>query len=85
LGSLDEARATIERLRDITPSVIPGAEHWRVPEQREFFLEGLRLAAGETNEVGTLMSAAERAIDSIREAIHVLAPAPGTMPKAPET
>jgi adenylate cyclase len=47
LGRLDEARATIERLRDITPSVIPGAEHWRVPEQRAFFLEGLRLAAGE--------------------------------------
>jgi hypothetical protein len=49
LGRLDEARATVERLRDITPSVIPGAEHWRVPEQRGFFLEGLRLAAGEMN------------------------------------
>jgi TolB-like protein len=48
LGHLDEARAIVKRLRDITPSVIPGAEHWRVPEQREFFLEGLRLAAGET-------------------------------------
>ena len=47
LGHLDEARAIVKRLRDITPSVIPGAEHWRVPEQREFFLEGLRLAAGE--------------------------------------
>jgi len=48
LGRLDEARATVDRLRDITPSVIPGAKHWRVPQQREFFLEGLRLAAGET-------------------------------------
>jgi adenylate cyclase len=47
MGRLDEARATIERLRDIAPSVIPKAEHWRVPEQRAFFLEGLRLAAGE--------------------------------------
>jgi adenylate cyclase len=47
LGRLDEARATIERLRNITPSVIPVAEHWRVPEQRAFFLEGLRLATGE--------------------------------------
>jgi adenylate cyclase len=48
LGDLDEARAILKRLRDITPSVIPEAEHWRVPEQREYFLEGLRLAAGET-------------------------------------
>ncbi|WP_426410790.1 adenylate/guanylate cyclase domain-containing protein [Bradyrhizobium ganzhouense] len=48
LGRLDEARAIIERLRDITPAVIPRAEHWRVQKQREFFLEGLRLAAGET-------------------------------------
>jgi adenylate cyclase len=47
LGRLDEARATIEHLREITSSVIPGAEHWRVPEQRAFFLEGLRLAAGQ--------------------------------------
>jgi adenylate cyclase len=48
LGCLDEARAIIERLRDLTSSVIPESHHWRVPEQREFFLEGLRLAAGET-------------------------------------
>ena len=48
LGDLDEARAILKRLRDITPSIIPEAEHWRVPEQREFFLEGLRLAVGET-------------------------------------
>jgi hypothetical protein len=27
--------------------VIPGAEHWRNLEHREFFLKGLRLAAGE--------------------------------------
>jgi adenylate cyclase len=47
LGCLDEARATAKRLREITPTVVPGAEHWRVPEQREFFLAGLRLAAGE--------------------------------------
>ena len=48
LGRLDEAQAMIKRLRDITPLVIPSASHWRIPEQREFFLEGLRLAAGET-------------------------------------
>jgi hypothetical protein len=27
--------------------VVPTADHWRNPEQREFFLSGLRLAAGE--------------------------------------
>jgi TolB-like protein len=48
LGRLDEAQAIVKRLRDVTPLVIPSAEHWRIPEQREFFLEGLRLAAGET-------------------------------------
>ena len=48
LGRLDEGQAIVKRLRDITPLVIPSAEHWRIPEQREFFLEGLRLAAGET-------------------------------------
>jgi adenylate cyclase len=47
LGRLDEARAIVKRLREVTPSVIPEAKHWRVPEQREFFLEGLRLAASE--------------------------------------
>ena len=48
LGRFDEARAIVNRLRDITPSVIPEARHWRVPEQRDFFLKGLRMAAGET-------------------------------------
>jgi adenylate cyclase len=48
VGRVDEARAIVKRLRDITPLVIPAAEHWRVPEQREFFLKGLRLAADET-------------------------------------
>jgi adenylate cyclase len=48
LGRFDEARAIVKRLRDITPLVLPGAEHWREPVQREFFLEGLRLAASET-------------------------------------
>jgi hypothetical protein len=48
LGRLAEAHAIVKRLRDFTPLVIASAEHWRIPEQREFFLEGLRLAAGET-------------------------------------
>jgi adenylate cyclase len=47
MGHLDKARDIIARLRDITPVVISNADHWRNPEQREFYLEGLRLAAGE--------------------------------------
>ena len=48
LGRLDEARAIIEQLRALTSVVVPSADHWRNPEQREFYLSGLRLAAGET-------------------------------------
>jgi TolB-like protein/class 3 adenylate cyclase/Flp pilus assembly protein TadD len=47
MGRLDEARETIERVRQITLVVVPSAAHWRDPEQRAFYLEGLRLAAGE--------------------------------------
>jgi adenylate cyclase len=47
LGRLDEARETIERLKAVTPLVVPNAMHWRNPEHRELFLSGLRLAAGE--------------------------------------
>jgi adenylate cyclase len=47
MGRLDEARETIERVRQMTSVVVPSAAHWRDPEQRAFYLEGLRLAAGE--------------------------------------
>jgi adenylate cyclase len=47
MGRMDEARETIERLKTITPVVVPDATHWRNPEHRELFLSGLRLAAGE--------------------------------------
>src|SRR5260370_22570052 len=50
LGRLDDARNLVKRLPDITPMVVPSAAHWRIPEQREFFLEGLRLAADETKQ-----------------------------------
>jgi adenylate cyclase len=48
LGRLDEARATIARLRALTPQVfrVPG-EH-RNQAHRELYLAGLRLAAGES-------------------------------------
>ena len=47
LGRLDEARATLARLRALTPKVVPSVAHWRSAEHRELFLSGLRLAMGE--------------------------------------
>ncbi|SDR63954.1 adenylate cyclase [Rhizobiales bacterium GAS113] len=47
MGRFDEARDIVKRLRDVTPLVIPSAAHWRNPEDREFYLQGLRLAATE--------------------------------------
>jgi tetratricopeptide (TPR) repeat protein len=48
MGRLDEARAIVTRLRAITPLVVPSVLQFRNPEDRELFLSGLRLAAGET-------------------------------------
>ena len=47
MGRLDEAHAVIAQLRAITSQVIPSVLHWRKPEDRELFVSGLRLAAGE--------------------------------------
>jgi len=48
LGRLDEARAVIERLRAIAPNALSSSSMaYSNPEQRELFLSGLRLAAGE--------------------------------------
>jgi TolB-like protein len=47
MGRLDEARAIVARLRTITPVVVPNSTPFRNPEDRELFLSGLRLAAGE--------------------------------------
>ena len=47
LGRLDEARATLARLRALTPKVMPSVAHWRNAEHRELFLSGMRLAMGE--------------------------------------
>ena len=47
MGRLDEARAIVARLRAITPLVVPSDLPYRNPEDRELFLSGLRLAAGE--------------------------------------
>ena len=47
MGRTDEAREIIRRLRVVTPVVIPIATPYRNADQRELFLSGLRLAAGE--------------------------------------
>jgi len=47
IGRLDEAREIVERLRSITPVVVPSVTPFRNQEQNELFLSGLRLAAGE--------------------------------------
>ena len=47
MGRLDEARAIVTKLRAITPLVVPSDLPYRNHEDRELFLSGLRLAAGE--------------------------------------
>jgi TolB-like protein/class 3 adenylate cyclase/tetratricopeptide (TPR) repeat protein len=48
MGLLNEAHATIARLRAVTPEVIPNyALPFRDPRHRELYLSGLRLAMGE--------------------------------------
>jgi TolB-like protein len=46
LGQLGDAQATVQKLRLITPVLIPSAEHWRIREDRQFYLDGLRMAVG---------------------------------------
>jgi TolB-like protein/class 3 adenylate cyclase len=48
MGRLDEAREIVAKLRTITALVVPSDLPYRNPEDRELFLSGLRLAAGET-------------------------------------
>src|SRR6516225_5586535 len=47
MGRLDEARAIVARLRAITPQIVPSAAQLRNSADRELFLSGLRMAAGE--------------------------------------
>jgi TolB-like protein/class 3 adenylate cyclase len=47
MGRLDDARELVERLRTLTPVIVPPHLPLRNPEHRELFLSGLRLAAGE--------------------------------------
>ena len=47
MGRSRDAQDMVSKLREMTPVLIPTAEHWRIPEDREFYLAGLRLATGE--------------------------------------
>jgi tetratricopeptide (TPR) repeat protein len=47
MGRVDEAREIVNRLRAITPLVVPSTTALRNVEHRELLLSGLRLAAGE--------------------------------------
>jgi TolB-like protein/Tfp pilus assembly protein PilF len=47
MGRLDEAEATVRRLRALTNAVIPSVTHWRNAEDRELFLSGLHSAGSE--------------------------------------
>ena len=48
MGRLADAQVIVEKLRQITPDLIPSAKHWRVREDRQFYLDGLRLAVDQT-------------------------------------
>jgi len=47
MGRLADARTIIARLRDITPHLVPSAAQLRRAADRELFLSGLRVAAGD--------------------------------------
>jgi adenylate cyclase len=47
MGRSEEAREIVERLRAITPLLVPSGFQFRNPEHRELFLSGLRLAMGD--------------------------------------
>ena len=47
MGRLDEAREAVKQIRVLTNVVVPSATNWRNLDQRELYLSGLRLAAGE--------------------------------------
>jgi adenylate cyclase len=48
MGRLDDAHEIVERLRALTPVVVPSVSHFRNPEHRELLLSGLRLAMGDS-------------------------------------
>ncbi|HEV2550039.1 MAG TPA: adenylate/guanylate cyclase domain-containing protein [Stellaceae bacterium] len=47
MGRHRDAQDMVKKLREMTPELVPSAEHWRVAEDREFYLAGLRSAVSE--------------------------------------
>jgi adenylate cyclase len=47
MGRSEDAREAVRQLRAITSLLLPNADHWRKPEHRRLFLEGLHQAADE--------------------------------------
>ena len=50
MGQIDKAREVVARLRGFTDLIVPNAEHWRKPEDRGFYLEGLRIAVAQIGD-----------------------------------
>jgi adenylate cyclase len=50
LGRLVNAQLIVEKLSNVTPDLIPDAQHWRIRGDREYYLDGLRLAVGAAPE-----------------------------------
>ena len=46
LGRMGDAKAIVEKLKSITPDLVPSADHWRIRKDREYYLDGLRMAVG---------------------------------------
>jgi hypothetical protein len=49
MGRLADAREVVAQLRSITSAVVSGDDCFRNTADREFYLSGLRLAAGEAS------------------------------------
>src|SRR5262249_10453302 len=67
MGRLEEARATLTRLRGMTSVVMPDTSNLRNVEHRELFPSGLRLATGEE---GGIIAVPPR-VDSAPDAVAV--------------
>jgi len=52
LGRLEDAQSIVAKLRQTTPVLVPSAEHWRVRKDREFYLDGLRMAVAAQEAAG---------------------------------
>ncbi|HVH78022.1 MAG TPA: winged helix-turn-helix domain-containing protein [Stellaceae bacterium] len=49
-GRIEEARRTVEQLKNLTSVLAPALEHWRKTEHQDFYMRGLRLAIGDAEQ-----------------------------------